>query len=396
MLQGIGWGIFQLFFNFYILSLGYKRDFLGLLISIPPITALVIALFAGYVSDFIGRKRAFILGGSLTVVAQMVLLLFPNTTMLIVSNIFRGVGQSLFRVTAAPFLMEHSTEAERTHLFSFNSGVRTMSSFVGNFFGGSLPALVALQLGVEPTSSQAYAGALGITTLLTLLSLIPIAFLHIKRRPIVSKDPLAPFRALWQARGPMVRLLLPSLIISLGAGMLIPFLNVFFRFRYSLSDNFIGSLFGFGSLGMGIAFIMAPVLAERLGKPRTVVITQGLSIPFLIMLGFVDSLPLAITAFLTRMALMNLSGPVYQTMVMEESDAATRSMTASLYSMIWSLGRAVTPLISGPVQESYGFDPVFVTTVLSYALSVYLVYRWFVRRPRAQTAAVMSSSAPMQ
>ncbi len=390
MLQGIGWGIFQLFFNFYILSLGYKRDFMGLLISIPPITALLVALFAGYVSDFIGRKRAFIVGGGMIVVAQMLLLAFTSSTMLVGSSILRGIGMSLFSVTAAPFLMEHSTESERTHLFSFNSGVRTMSSFVGNFFGGSLPALVAARLDVGPTSSVAYAGALGVTTLLTLLSLIPIAFLRIKRRPLVNQDPLASFKSIWQARGALGRLLLPSLIISLGAGMLIPFMNVFFRFRYQLSDDVIGSLFGFGSLGMGVAFLLAPVLAEKWGKPRTVVITQGLSIPFLIILGFVHSLPLAITAFLMRMALMNLSGPVYQTMVMEESDASTRSMTASLYSMIWNLGRAVTPLVSGPVQERYGFSPAFVTTILSYAFSVYLVYRWFVHRPRIRSAALAS------
>jgi predicted MFS family arabinose efflux permease len=265
-----------------------------------------------------------------------------------------------------------------------------MSSFVGNFFGGSLPALIAAQLDVTPTSSLAYAGALGVTTLLTLLSLVPIVFLRIRRRPITHQDPLGSFRALWQARGPMGRLLLPSLVISLGAGMLIPFMNVFFRFRYQLPDDVIGSLFGFGSLGMGVAFLMAPVLAEKWGKPRTVVVTQGLSIPFLIALGFVHSLPLAITAFFIRMALMNLSGPVYQTMVMEESDTATRSMTASLYTMIWNLGRAVTPLVSGPVQEHYGFDPVFIITILSYALSVYLVYRWFVHRPRIRSAALVS------
>jgi len=85
-----------------------------------------------------------------------------------------------------------------------------------------------------------------------------------------------------------------------------------------------------------------------------------------------------------RMALMNLSGPVYQTMVMEESDESTRTTAASLYNMIWSMGRAISPSISGPIQQVYGFDPVFGLTIGSYAISVYMVYRWFVwRRPRA-------------
>ncbi len=387
MLQGVGWGVYRLFFNFYVLSLGYRRDFLGLLISIPPMTALIVALFAGYVSDRIGYKRTLVLGSGLTIIAQLLMILVPQRWMLLAAGALRGLGMSLFSVTSAPFLMEHSTETERTHLFSFTSGVRTMSSFIGRFFGGSIPALVAVWAGVTPTSSTAYAGALGVTTLLNLIALAPITRLP-TGQAVKVEDPMAPFRTLWQHRRTMTRLLLPSLVISLGAGMLIPFLNIFFRYRYSLPDDLIGSLFGFGSLGMGVALLFAPVLAEKWGKAKTVVITQGLSIPFLVVLGFVTSLPLAVISFLMRMALMNLAGPVYQTMVMEESDDASRNMTASLYSMIWNFGRAVTPSISGPIQEAYGFNPVFITTILSYALSVYLVYRWFVRRDR-QTAAQM-------
>jgi MFS family permease len=350
-------------------------------------TALVVALFAGYVSDRIGYKRTLVLGSGLTIVAQLLMILVPQRWMLLAAGALRGLGMSLFSVTSAPFLMEHSTEAERTHLFSFTSGVRTMSSFIGRFFGGSIPALIAVWVGVTPTSSTAYAGALGVTTLLNLVALAPITRLP-TGQAVQVEDPMAPFRALWQHRRTMTRLLLPSLVISLGAGMLIPFLNIFFRYRYGLPDDLIGSLFGFGSLGMGVALLFAPVLAEKWGKAKTVVITQGLSIPFLVVLGFVTSLPLAVISFLMRMALMNLAGPVYQTMVMEESDDASRNMTASLYSMIWNFGRAVTPSISGPLQEAYGFNPVFITTILSYALSVYLVYRWFVRRDRHTAAQV--------
>jgi MFS family permease len=378
LLQGMGWGIFRLFFNFYILSLGYSKDFLGLLISVPALTALIVALVAGYVSDLTGRKRAFIGGGLLIVLSQGAMLIFPNRSMLIVSNVFQGIGTSLFNVTAAPFLMEHSTEAERTHLFSFNSGVRTMSNFLGNFLGGGLPLLFSRLMSVPPESSPAYAWSLGVTTLLTGLALIPLFMLRVKPREIGS-DPMAPFRALWEDRLTMTRLLLPGLIVSLGAGMLIPFMNVFFRERYGLADEVIGTLFGFSSLGMGLAIFGSPILAERWGKARTVVITRAFSVPFLIAMGYVSSLPLAILSFLSRAALMNLSGPVYQTMVMEEVDEKSRGLIASLNSMIWNLGWAVSPSISGPIQARYGFDPVFAVTIVTYALSIYLVYRWFVR-----------------
>ncbi len=378
MLLGIGGGVFQLFFNFYILSLGYEEDFLGLLISVPSLMALVVALFAGYISDLIGRKQSFVLGSLISTLAQGGMLLWPTRGMLLLTGALRGVGNSIFGVATAPFLMEHSTESERTHLFSFSSGIATMSSFLGNFVGGSLPLFFSGVLDVRPTSSTAYAWSLGLTLLLNLVALIPLLRLRVEEKTL-AQNPLDPFRTLWESRGPMARLLLPSLIISLGAGMLIPFMNVFFRFRYQLPDDVIGNLFGFGSLGMGAAILLAPVLAERWGKPKTVVITQGLSIPFMIVLGFIPSVFLAQVAFLARMALMNLSGPVYNTMVMEEADESSRGVAASLYSMIWSSGRAISPAISGPIQKLYGFDPVFIITIVAYGVSVYMVYRWFVR-----------------
>lgn len=377
-LQGIGGGIFQLFFNFYIISLGYREDFLGVLISIPSLVALVVALFAGYLSDLIGRKRAFFGGGALMVFSQLIMLLVPTPLMLVLSRVLSGLGNSLFSVTASPFLMEQSTESERTYLFSFNSGISTVSSFAGNFVGGMLPAFFALRLGVSPQSSSAYAWSMGMTTVLMGLSLIPLVFLRSDGRR-ADRKPAMPFRSAWEQRGIMTKLLLPSLIISVGAGLLIPFMNLFFRSRFTMSDGAIGQLFGFGALGMGIAFLVAPVLAERWGKARMVVITQGLSVPFLIILGFVPNLPLAILAYLVRMALMNLSSPVYQTLVMEEVDENSRGMAASLYSMIWNFGRAISPSVSGPIQVAYGFNPIFVATIVMYALSVYLLYIWFVR-----------------
>ncbi len=88
-----------------------------------------------------------------------------------------------------------------------------------------------------------------------------------------------------------------------------PFMNVFFRQVHGLPDPVIGTLFAWGSLSMGIGLLIAPPLADRFGKIQLVVITQALSIPFLILLGFSPWLWLATAAYYIRVALMNMSGP---------------------------------------------------------------------------------------
>ncbi len=381
-LQGIGSGIFQLFFNFYILSLGYREDFLGVLISLPALIGLLVSLAAGYVSDLIGRKRTFIIGGVLAVVSQGMMLLWPTYFMLIFSRVISGLGNSLFSVASAPFLMEHSTEEERVHLFSFNSGLGTMSSFIGTTFGGALPAFFAVRMGVAPTSSTAYAMAMWTTTLLMFIALVPLARLPMEQR-VQAQRPRELLEAFARQKVLMTKLFLPSLLISIGAGLLIPFMNIFFRNRYGLTDAQIGALMGTGALGMGVAFLFAPLLANRWGKALSVVITQGLSIPFLFILGYVHHLELAILAYFVRMALMNLSTPIYQIIVMEKVDEKTRGMAASLNAMVWNFGRAISPAFSGPIQRYWGFDPIFALTIAFYAVSVAMVQIWFVPRKGA-------------
>jgi MFS family permease len=175
----------------------------------------------------------------------------------------------------------------------------------------------------------------------------------------------------------LTRLILPMLLTSIGAGLIMPFMNVFYRQVHNQPDPVIGTLFAWGSLAMGIGLLVAPPLAERMGKIKFVVISQGLSIPFLILLGYAPWFWLSAASYYVRVALMNMSGPVYQTFVMEQVDASARATIASLVSMSWNFGWAFSPMISGWIQVRYGFGPVFLGTIVFYLISVWLYYVFF-------------------
>ena len=74
---------------------------------------------------------------------------------------------------------------------------------------------------------------------------------------------------------------------------------------------------------------------------------------------------------------MNMSGPVYQTFVMERVEPGARATIASLVSMANSFGWAFSPSISGWLQVKYGFGPVFASVLVLYTLSVYLYWKFF-------------------
>jgi MFS family permease len=158
-----------------------------------------------------------------------------------------------------------------------------------------------------------------------------------------------------------------------------PFMNVFFRTVHGQTDQVIGTLFAWGSLAMGIGLLIAPPIADRLGKIQLVIITQGLSIPFMALLGFAPLFSLSTAAYYVRLTLMNMSNPIYQTFVMENVDQAARSTVASLVSLTWSFGRAFSPTISGWLQVQYGFGPPFGIAITLYSIAIVLYWFFFIR-----------------
>ena len=73
----------------------------------------------------------------------------------------------------------------------------------------------------------------------------------------------------------IVKLLLPNAIISVGAALLIPYMNVFFRERHHVPDETLGVIFALSSVVTGVATLAAPLLARRFGKVRSVALAQA-------------------------------------------------------------------------------------------------------------------------
>jgi MFS family permease len=383
---GAALGVFRLLFNFYVLSLGYDETLVGNLTTASSLTALIAALPMGYLADLIGRKRSLVLGGSSIVTAILVMVIFPNAGVFIAMNVLIGLGQSISGVTMGPFLMENSSEQERVYLFSFSSGLSTASSFIGNWVGGRMPTWLGSAQNVSATSTQAYGSSLLVVAVCAGLGVIPLILM---RMPNISRSQRSVFApiAFFKSEPALVgKLILPMLITSLGAGLIMPFMNVFFRTVHHQSDSAIGLMFALGSLAMAVGLILAPPLADRVGKIQLVVISQALSIPFLYILGFSSWFPLVTAAYYIRVGLMNMSGPVYQTYVLEKVKPEARATIASLISMANSFGWALSPTISGMLQVRYGFGPSFTGTIVLYCLSTFLYwwYFWKAFKPKSQ------------
>jgi MFS family permease len=386
ILTGAALGVYRLLSNFYVLSLGFDQNLLGQLITITSMTALLTAVPMGYLADRLGRKNSLLLSGTLVSLGILMTVLVPTWWMFYAMNALIGMAQGLSAVTMSPFLLENSGEEERTYLFSLSSGLQMAAASVGNSVGGYLPTWIGQWQSVEATSSLAYAGALAIIATVAFVGLAPLLWLKTPNLAKADRTVFAPFAYAQKHPAMLGKLIVPMLVTSIGAGLFMPFMNVFFRVVYRQPDPVIGNVLAWGTLAMGIGLFIAPPLADRLGKARLVVITQGLSIPFLILLGYAPVFWLSALGHYVRLSLMNMSGPVYQTFVMEHVEPESRATVASLVNMAGNFGWAFSPTISGLLQVNYGFGPVFACVVVLYSITVFLYWKffWSAEPPRLQ------------
>ncbi len=378
LLGGVVISIYSLLFNFYLLSLGYQQDFLGLIASLDQLIIFVLALPAGMLSNALGRKRALILAIGANALSLLGMLLFTSVEGILAITALYGASTSLFIVSMSPFLIENSGAQERTHLFSMNQAVIAVAGVAGGLLGGNVPAWLGAWLGVGASDVRAYQAGIFIAAFINLLSLIPLFMLHAAPSSArnIARRPLSGARR----DGTMLfKLLFPNLMIGLGAGLLIPFNNVFLRQRYGVNDSEVGAIFSLMAIIAGISIAFGPVVAQRFGKVRAVIAAQSLSVPLLLLAGFSPLALLGIMGFMLRPSLMQLSGPIFDAYAMESVRDETRATYSSLNQMVWTLGWIISPLISGVIQVQYGWSPLVLGMAALYALGIVLTQIFFGR-----------------
>ncbi|MCS6939918.1 MAG: MFS transporter, partial [Roseiflexus sp.] len=395
-----------LYYNLAVLSLGYSRGFLGILQTVTQAVAALLSLPLWLGVQRLGLRTAIMVSVALYAAGILLFAAFPQAALLICSAALMGMASVLMQVTAAPLMMRLSDDATRDYLFSASAAVAIGLSGVGNLSAGFLADALGRALGVPADSSVTYRAVFAIAGVGVLASLPPLLLIREPgRTPAPSslesaaaptdEDALfnsappwlacarqwlrrlpAPLRALLRKPALVVKLLLPPFLISWGAALLIPYLNLYFRERFGLDNRALGALFAGFDVATGLASLTGPALAARLGKMRTVAVTRAIGVPLLLILGAASDLWLAIAAALARVVAFNMAAPLYDAYAMEQTEESARPFMIGLLGAAYSAGFLVAPLISTFVQERYGFGPLFAATALLYALSVVVTW-WF-------------------
>src|SRR5690348_9801439 len=434
-LSGVTAGIVLVLYNLYLYSLGYRADFVGLVLFVVTIGAGVAIFPAGFCIDRLSGKTILIFSNLLIALAAIGQFLFRQPVPLLVSSFVEGIAFAFILVINAPFLTRNSSPRERPDLFSMNISLGLITLVIGEVVGGALPVWFrslpwlmaplpswATRILASQPDPRSYQLSLLFAGLIAVPSLIPLLMLHDDHPPLAFHHMLSWFcrggggadgwwgrllrprprsmhdRAFAQeggrdfvegerrAVGDRVRALLRSpfffvmlvyILTGLGAGLFIPYFNIFFVHRLRASSALFGLIDG-GANGLtALTTLGAPWLALRIGRVNTIALTRLCSIPLLLLVGLTGVLPLAALLYPLRQGVMDMSNGVLQVFSMEIVSEQYRGLANSSYQAAYQVPWAITASLGGVIIVQFGYPPVFLLGAACYVLAIVVLWGKF-------------------
>ncbi|MCE9582647.1 MAG: MFS transporter, partial [Planctomycetes bacterium] len=324
--------------NLYLKQSGYNEAEIGNFLSAVQLGAVFCTIPAAVLLDRWRMKPLLILAVLVTMAGNVGTALLAGRNAVAVASFVAGAGSAIFGVASSPFYARNSTPSERGHLFGVSIG--------GSAFAGTIGTLAVAPLehwlghGTDALRTMMLCGALG-----GLLAVAPMVLIAETAVATVRRH----FRDFLLARDwrTTVKLCLPDALVGCGAGLTIPFINLYFQGRFGRSASEISYFFAASSAMNMVGFFLAPVIAQRFGRIATIAGSQLLSIPFFAALAFSPWLSVSVTAFLLRSLLMNMSQPVASAFVMDMAAADQQAVTNSMKQLSWNAAWTVSASAGG-------------------------------------------------
>ncbi|ACL23693.1 MFS transporter [Chloroflexus aggregans] len=385
-IYGFALSIADILFNFYLVSQGYTINDVGLLSMVSRAAGMVMGLPIGWLIDRFGSQRAMIGGVIGYALGWAALLQAPALPWLIAAQFVVGACYLLAATAVTPLLALVTTEELRPLVFGMNASATLIVGLLGSAVGGVLPMGAALMMAVEPQSTVAYRVALTTVIGLSIVALWPVLVqlpAVAERRAAGEEESVGSRRLSWFM---LLWMALPSFLLGVGGGAILPFQNLFFRDQFGLSDAGVGLTLSLASLGAGVGALLGAPVVRRIGLQRGAALLRLGATPAMLLM-LTPWLPLAIIGFFARGFFIAASYPMNDALVMGATPTTQRGLAMSLMSLLWAGGWAISAVIWGWVTPIFGYGPQIVAAALAYALSALVIWSLRLQRSAEQTAA---------
>ncbi|KGK81728.1 MFS transporter [Clostridium sp. HMP27] len=376
-------GAFNMLQGIYIKELNYGESYLGTLLSLKILATAVCSIPCAVFVNKLGKKYALLFAFIFVPLMNIFQVYFNTKGLMLMFAIIQGGFTALLLVSEGPFLMENSIERSRLKLFSISFVTNVFSNMIGYLAFGE----VSHKLELKISSIEALKSSIIISGIIGFIACFFIIRIKTSLNTtkgandsdIETKESLIKtYLYILKQRHPS-QYVLYNFIIGFGAGLVVPYFNVYLKYKINISTETIGFIMALAQGAMGVGGLITPIMAKKYGKINTIIICQTLSVPFLMLIALPPSVVIVSTALFMRNALMNMAGPIISNLAMEMVDSNHGPMFSSIINISGNLSRALSAMLSGFIMNHLvnGYEiPYFITAIVYIGGTIYF-YKCF-------------------
>jgi len=252
-----GMFVFVLLYNLFLLDLGYREDFLGLVSSFTTAGNIAGTVGAVLLTRRIGLKRAVVacLFACAAISAARSLVVYEPA--LLGFAFIAGTAFALWAISIAVIIAQTTEAHLRPFAFSVYLATAIGIGIIADPLGGHLPVWLGQLFGpLSPARSKQWALLIGCS--FVFLSVVPAMFL--KLAPGADSGRLRYPRSAF-----VVRFLVAVAVMNLATASFNPFANAYFSKYLEMPVHEIGLVFSGGQVAQVVAILLSPLILKRLG-----------------------------------------------------------------------------------------------------------------------------------
>lgn len=362
---------------------------IGIVHSVGYISGAILSALWGVLSDRFGRKKILILLAILTIFSTSIYIVSTALAMILVAVVVANVGAGgtagggqgggPFNPVEQALLAEKCGAAERNRVFGAMAFVGSVMGSLGALLSG-LPEHLQEAWGWDPVMSYKP------LFLLTLLSGFALIFTYraieedhrpVERRRIISK----------RSGIFVTKMSLLGVVDNMGAGMLGPLISYWLFLRFGVELKALGIVFFLSYFFAAISFLIAPLIASRIGVVKTMVFSHAAASLIYLILPFAPTFIAAGVLMVIRSFLAYMDNPLRESYTMAMVKSGERGSAAGVTNLARVVPFGVSPTISAYMMQSLSLTiPLFIGGSLQLAHDIAFYFMFRHHRPPEESA----------
>lgn len=379
---------FILILNIYLRKQGFTDPEIASFNSLRFIGALAFALPLGiYIRG--KRLKPFFKSAAIIVPVTSAMIIesihFSIVPMIQLSFLCWGVGMMLMRVCSLPFIIRNTTSENSTEALSLSAATWSLATIFSGLIISGLDWVSFLNVSNWTISFNEQ----GILWIITFIGMGAIVFaLKMNEEDLEEDGQKVDIFALhrtynWKL---IFKAISPLILISIGAGLTIPFVNLFFNSIFGFTSSEFSLLGSFTALLVFMFSLLVPTLRKKYGYWMTIVVVQILAIICLVVMAMTEmyatysyAVIIAVTAYILRQPLMHMAHPASNELMMNYVGKNNQELISALSSSLWSASWFFSAKIFEWLRLlEYKYFEIFLITAFLYLVGVVL-YSYLIR-----------------